>query len=490
MRAPLFRLLLLLTFLAAPAHAEDLDLETRWKQVRTKAVKQLHGLADWCTSAKLFGARADVYDGILRIEPDDATARKRLKFKRAKDGTWTRPARWKKPKNLSKGIDEFRERQAALGVTFRDAVAELFEIADDESNYRVRAQLVATALAVAPDNTDFRGWNRETRSGDDWILKESLIARTRRTELTEAAAKAFDAQPKPKAGEPQPQDRHGSVGWSDVLEGTRARICGTTGTEELAHILRAVETCWPVLRNALGEAAPLFRSTGRYGGAGFTVYAFEDVLAANEFFAAQPTTTARDAEFCAPLVGAWIPKRNANVVKSPAPATRLEAASKGAMGALIRFVTRLDKRRAWAAEGLTLYLNHQVVGTRTIYTVNDEQSAYAEPNKPIPEYQRRMADPNADWLSLGLSMLRSTEKPDMHLMSGKDYNNITRAEMLYGYCVAAYVCEGWPKRAAEFYKTLAGPTGTDVDKLCLEVFQLEARTFEARLIRWLDETTR
>ena len=46
-------------------------------------MERLHALATWCASAKLFAARAEVYEGILACEPDDEVARKWLRYQRA-----------------------------------------------------------------------------------------------------------------------------------------------------------------------------------------------------------------------------------------------------------------------------------------------------------------------------------------------------------------------------------------------------------------------
>ncbi len=137
-----------------------------------------------------------------------------------------------------------------------------------------------------------------------------------------------------------------------------------------------------------------------------------------------------------------------------------------------------------------LYLTWLITGTRLIHTVNDEEQKYAEQQKPIPDFKSKMRESEADWLALGLEMLRSADKPDIFLMSGKDFNSLTTAETLYGYCVSAYLLEGLPEQAADFFRAVSSDYGTDLNRVCLETLGFPAKTLEARLMRWLEESTK
>ncbi len=469
--------------------ADEGALAQRWAALRNETLGRLHHLAKWCAKAKLFGARAEVYRGVLAFSPDDAVARKRLKYKRDKDGAWVRKGKWKEPKNLSKAKPDFLVRRGEFGSWFANKVADLLDEAHSARAHRIRAQIIQGALGVDPEREQFRDWNDEVRDGKTaWILLETKSARKRRPAIRKRAVEAIKAVPQPEVGTPLKLDRHGGVAWQTVLEGKRVRVLGTTDAEEIEQLLRNMDACWPVFRYAFDRSAPTFRAQGRYVRAGWTTYVFDSMFAGNAFYAAQPGTAERDRTFTAPLVGTWIPKRTASVVKSPDDATRIEVASKQVVSSLSNRVLGLNRHRAWAAEGMALYLNYQIVGTRRIYSVNDVKTQYAEPNKPIPEYERKMADSSADWLDLGRLLLESEGKPNIHLMSGKDFNTLTRAETLYGYCAAAYIVEGWPEKAAEFFQTVGSKQGTDLDHVCLETLGFDARTFEARLYRWLKET--
>lgn len=489
---PRIRLLLVLALALAHAPratADDGPLAARWAAVRDQAVERLHGLATWCGKVKLFGARAAVYEGLLRFDPDDATARKRLRYVKGEDGAWVRKARYKPPRNLSKAQPDFLAKRAELGAWFAGEIEALMEEAEAAGELRLRAAMIAGALGVDPEREAFRDWNHEVRGGErGWILRETESARTRRPGIRQTAADAVEAVEAPETGSGSKADRIGGVEWAAILEGERVRVLGTIEAAEAEQILRNLEACWPVFRYAVDRAAPTYRPQGRYRQAGWTAYVFDDVEAGNAFYAAQPGVTERNKAFTEALVGTWIPQRTAALVKSPVAATRVEATSKQLLGAINNHVLGLGRKRAWAAEGLTLYLNYQIVGTRMIYSVNDVKTEYAEADKPIPEYTKRMLEPGARWLDLGRLLIDSPDKPDIHLMSGKDFNTLTRAEMLYGYCIAAYVVEGWPDKAAAFFQTVSGESGTDIDRVCLETFGRDAKAMERRLRRWLEET--
>ena len=72
----------------------------------------LEELADWCAKAKLYRARQEVSEAILHVDPDHAEARKWLKYRRAKDGTWERSKNFKPARDLaSKRRPEFEARR-------------------------------------------------------------------------------------------------------------------------------------------------------------------------------------------------------------------------------------------------------------------------------------------------------------------------------------------------------------------------------------------
>ncbi len=473
---------------AVPAGAEE-DLDARWQRLRKASMERVHELIAWCGTKKLFGCRADACEGVLTIAPDDPIARKWLKYRRANDGTWYRKGKWTRPRNLSKGQDKFEQRREELGEWYLREAAPILDEAEEEGAFRLRAKLIATALAVDPESATFRDWNHEVRDGDEWILLETRNARTRRKGLKETAEKAIEAVPKPSWVAARVEDKIGGVKWSAVLAVPRVRVLGTPPSAELAETLRFVDASWPVVEYAVGLRAPGYGASGKYAEA-VTIYSFDSVLEGNRFYAKQPGVTARDVEFTAETCGSWLPGRDAAMAKAEDEATRHEAATTQVVSHHLARLLGLGVRHAWIAEGMGIYLTWQITGTRMLYSVNDVESKYAEKDKPIPEYEERMSDGKASWLALGRALLKSEDKPEVHLMTGKNFNDLTKPEVLYAYCVSAYVVEGWPEKAAAFLREAGGRDGNDLDLVCLKALGFDAATFEARLLRWLRETRR
>ena len=94
---------------------DDVSLHEQMTRLRVESLERLHDLASWCGSGKLFACRADVYVSILELSPDDAKARKWLRYERGGDGGWVQDPLYKKPRNLKRGADRYVERRNRIG---------------------------------------------------------------------------------------------------------------------------------------------------------------------------------------------------------------------------------------------------------------------------------------------------------------------------------------------------------------------------------------
>lgn len=474
---------------------EEVSLHAQMIRLRVESLERLHDLASWCGSGKLFACRADVYAGILELSPDDETARKWLRYERGSDGAWVQDPLYKKPRNLKRGADRYVERRNRIGDWYVERATPLREAARTRRDWRLAGSIVETAVAVAPTSEAVRTWNREIRDPDvkrrpekaPWILEETKEARTRRRRIWETAQKARKAVPAPKNGTLSQVDTTGGIDWKHAIQGPRARIVGLPDRKELVEILRNVEATWETFDAAFGRTPGEIQSGARYG-RGLTVYVTDTLDAGNQYLAAQPGTTSRELAFVGPLVGTWIKGRPAVLVKSPDYETRLECPPRQVFHATVSSYLNISSHRAWAAEGLALYLTWQVTGTRYLSSVTDVESRYGEGERPIPEYERLLAEPKADWLALGRQMLETPDKPDLLLMAGKDLNHLTKPESLYAYCIAAYLVEGLPGLCVDFLQALGTDAGKDIDGTSAEILGMNARTLEKRVYRWLVET--
>jgi hypothetical protein len=490
---------------APVTHAEDESVATRWQSLVSEATERLRTLAAWCKDRTLYTCRAEALEALLLLSPEDAEARKTLQYVRDARGGWRRDPKYRPVRNQAKGADEFEARRKELRAWFAEAAVPLLEEAATDAR-RQRAGWLTAALALAPDSEPLRTLNEEVRdpaapvavggaggAGAEaarWLLAESLRARTRREALRKTGRDAVANAPAPKVGTVEDVDRPGGLEWPTVLRSERVRVLGFAPREELELVTRHIEAVWPVFEAAMGKSpGDDSTETGRYG-RGRTLYVFVDAIVAMDWLAEQPKVDKRYIEFVTPLVGNPVPGRAADMVKSQVPELRLESPPRLAVSRSIKRATELTKRQAWIYEGLNIYLTSLVTGTRLIYSVNDVEARYAENRPPIPDHVRRMQDPDADWLELALAMFESPEKPDLFLLPGKDFNQLTRPEVLYAYAVTAWAIEGHAAKALDFFRALAAEGGTDLDAVCFATFGYDARTLEARVHRWLRETTK
>ena len=485
---------LLLLVPAIPALAED-SPRVRWRAEKAQVLETLHDLADRCTRMKLFGTRADIYQQLLALSPDDKTARKWLKYKRAGDGSWERKGRWRRPRNSGKGVAEIVKRRQALAGEYRPRLRDLLEELRDEGLFKEAAEVVSAAVAIDPENQEFREWNGEVREGkaarpgksSKWILQESLHAKKRRPLFKKTAQDAIKDMKKPKESAPHKMDRIGGISWGTKLQGKHVRVVGTPPKEEMELMLRHAEATWPLFETVF-EIRPGSWQSGDSYATGLTIYSLESIPMGNEFLSKWPGYTERDLEFLYPLVAMWIKRKPAVLCKSPQELVRLEVAPKQLNHAMISRAFGLTMDRAWAKEGLCLYLTWQITGTRLIYSVKDVESDYGESDKPVPDYVKNLSDPNADWLALGLELIKSPDKPDIHLMAGRKINDLTKHDALYSYCICAYVCEGHPEKCVDFFRRLSDKDGADIGMVCLESLGFDHVALEQRVKRWLEET--
>jgi len=478
---------LLLLSATPEAHAEPKPGAV-WESLRKETLERLHALATSATRAKLFRSRNEVFEGILRFDPDDKLARKFLKFRRAKDGSWERRGRYTPPRNGGKGLPEFETARTALGAWFAEQVEPLLEAAEDAEDARTLAAIRQAAVGVDPERASFRAWVGQvpdTLKEGRWILASTERARRRRPGIKAVAERALAAVPDPEPTTATDRDQRGNVAWTGLLQTERVRVVGMPDVAELAACAKNAEASWSVFEFAFDRRVGPIRGGGERR---FTFYMFDTVDAGNAFLDAQPDMDEERKAFLRPLAACGLPRRPAVLVKTPDAAVRLEAAARQPHYSFLRSQLGLRQRNVWIKEAALLYLAYQVTGTRLISSVSQVQSDYAQPKAEQPEYESRLGESGANWYDLGLKLMESKDKPEIHLLPGKDFNQLTKFDVLYGWCILAYLVEGHPTKAADVLGALGSEAGTAVDSVFLDTLGFDTRTLEQRVMRWLEET--
>jgi hypothetical protein len=305
--------------------------------------------------------------------------------------------------------------------------------------------------------------------------------------LRGVARRALDSPPPATNGTLSTTDALDQVPWGPARQGPHVRLLGTPGDAEMLRHYSACEAAWPLFEAAFGIEPPSWPAD-LPGVTGLSIVVFEDPEAGDAWLARIPGVPPEHLEFAKPLAASLVPGRPAILVKSNEEGLRVEAGARLVLDCMV--ITRLGVtvKRAWASQALSDYLIWPLTGTRLIGTTTAYTSRYAPetvgPGNPLPT-----ALPADDWLKAGLLLVTGPEKPDFRLMVGKDLPGLTAPEMLYAYCVIAWLLEGRSDVAVPFLQAVGKMAEVDVEPLLVEHLGMDIVDLEARVRRWLEETT-
>jgi len=467
-------LLLLLVVAGVPARATA-D-EARTERV-ARLVADLEDLARWCAGQKLFAERNATYEQILAFEPDHAEARRWLKYRRAKDGTWIRPGAYAAPRNFRAPPDELAARRARIGDTFADATLRWLEAQGRDLRPDHRAAAIREALVVAPEREDLRALAEESRATDGrWVLAETLRAATRRPALARAAQEALAAVPEPGEGRPTAAENDVPLPWTAGLQGRLVRVLGTTGRDEVAQAVRTAEACFALFGKAFpGEVPPI---------PGLTILLLRTGEERDTLLRTHPAADDAFRTWAADLSSGWLPGQNVVYGWSTTREGRMEWCARQPIGSLLRRRFGVRSKHGWAFEGFGLYLSHLVTGRRQTFFVR--RTDYGEDGAPHGDLWDKLRSEGADWRREARRLLVSARAPDLRLLLGKDVNAMDTEDMLASYALAAFVLEGRGPQALAWLEAVGDDTPWEE---ALQVaLGLDAETLRLRLRRWLEET--
>ena len=87
-------------------------------------------------------------------------------------------------------------------------------------------------------------------------------------------------------------------------------------------------------------------------------------------------------------------------------------------------------------------------------------------------------------------MAREDVPPHIRDKYAEDVNDLTQPEILYSYCLVAYLVEGRPEECVDFFRDVGTAKVVNPEAVSLKHFGLKLPALEARVERWLEETTR
>lgn len=463
---------------AAPALVRQED--GRMVELKRRVVWELESLANECQSAKAFVERNQTYEALLAFASEHSMARKTLGHKKdRKTGEWAPPKRARKAKAAEAEIAApLAEKRTALLNTYIEDVLALLD-SQELAPAALRRQ-EETLLALAPDHVGLHKRLGEVLHGEGadavWMLAESMRA----LEAFKTNKKLRDrfeaAAPDMTEGTQSPLEKDGALGvtFTSVLETERVRCVSALSEKETQKIGKLVHATYLYMDSLLRSDQQL--AVG-------TMYLFEGQKATNEFIGRYPDLEPARRKLMKDLLCAYL-DHNASSSSSKDALERLDGALRMSIARHLAWTTGTFGKHGWIAEGLGIYVTHQMCGTRLIYTKDaSDGSAASQGKDPLD----RMKRAKADWLSLARSTLEGKDSPKLSFTLGRDVNKLTRADVLVSSALAAYLLEGCePGVATRIFKNI-GHNKLGSAQVIEAELGLNPPALKRRLIRWLKE---
>jgi hypothetical protein len=455
------------TIAAAPAFEGEAALLA---EVTAKTV----GLAQWCQTSALLAERDRLARVLIHLDPNHDQARKWLKHRRAKDGSWEPDpaAKLSKDANPKAKAALPEQRRTTYGETLR-TVAERASSLTAPEQADARSRLVELLVDLDPETAAHREANGEQRQGTGWLLGETLRARERRRELSTLATKVLGEVGAPGPAEVTETAQGFSLPWTRRVRTPHVLVLTTGNDGEADRVARYVEAA---LRLTIRLVAP-------------DASLPSDVLVVCLLSNADEKKKVLDGlqlpkttrEFYERML--TFPAGNQHLVVSPADeAGRLEACARQGVDLVLRAGLGFDEKAPWIRDGVGTYVTWLLTGTRLTFLT--QLSRYAEKdNDPKDRAERK--EPN--WLLAARRLDEAGRLPAMAWIAGLDLAHLAREDTLLAYVAAAWLLEGQGEHATSFLRRAA--QGDPLTDVAAEVFALDLGVLDRRVRRWLEETT-
>lgn len=468
--------LAILAGLAASASAQEL-IATRDAAVK-QLVTDLESLADWCHESKLFKSRDLCYETVLEVAPNDETARARLGYTRRGDD-WQR-GRYHEPGNYDEELEaQFTPKFRELLDRFTSTLLDALEAADPKKEPQARHRCIAEVIAVDPDNLRARRLGGEDRLNGRWVLLETARALKRRDELRDLAKETLDSIPDPKPDTPTGDEQNLGIPFKATLVGQRWRGLATTSESELRRAVRTLDAVAPFW-------GAVFHTGTATGSRGKTFYLLSNQQQAETALKKHPAYDDARRKRDLALKASWVPGQHVFFQWNDSPQLRLDGATRNAIGIHVMKSFGMTTQQGWAWEGVGLYLDYLLTGSRRTIFVSSGVYTTTENAKKL-DIERRMKSPGADWMALAREMLDAGVEPDLRTMMLRDVNEMNAEDLIYSHAFVSYLIEGCPDKATHFF-VMQGSDRSVADTVRI-VFDLAYPDFEKRFERWLREVT-
>ncbi len=452
-----------------PSGAQMGSIEAQRAAARAGMVERILQLATWCNEKELFIERDRLWRKVLEIAPDDASARKGLRYARNVDGSWKEPAP-RELKNLGKKwLEEFTKREDAVAAPYGDALLALARAAG--RTVAERDVLIAEIKSLAPNHAGMHAWLGNVQLGDIWVLPETAMAKERRVKIRADAKRLMEVGAPFAPDKPNEAEAAFGIAWKIVLQGENVRIVSSGTEEEAVRIGRAAEGAGILLSNALGTEM-------RFPGA-YTIYVLTEPGEKETFLAKLPGITDEERTRLMGLEGTGIPRSTNVALFGKDPVRRTDAAVRHTIGHVLALTLAVSHKTAWAWEGIGQYLTRELVGTRLTWFVSEGADASSA------DLRGKLMTPESNWIQEAFDLLSTGTAVPIEDLLRRDLDRLEVGGALTGYALVAYLIEGRPDAVLEFVTRAA--RGEDPAKITREVLEKTPGELQERLVQWLSE---
>ncbi len=460
------------------ALAQSESFQKKRAAARIELIKAQVSLAEWCAMKDLFLERDQVYTRILALDPDNLDARKGLRYSRNPDGTWKDPPPRESKNRNPKGLEELPARRAKAIGRYRDAMLDL--LASEGADPKLRREVYDEILRFDPDDARVHEAAAETKSGDQWLLEDTVAAKAQRAEIKSLVQSSKGGVPEPEAFAPSPEEA-ALANWNAQLGTSSMRVFTTSDDAEARSILTACLAAESLLNG-------LFSFEGKLP-EGYTIFVLANEGEKDAFIDRLPSISAEERNFIRGLQSAGIHQDRHVALFDPDPRRRLDNAIRHTIGHLLHSACQITTHVGWVWEGAGLYLTRELCGTRLTWFIS---KAPADEDKAQQALRSVLLNSDTNWMNEALKLFDGETAPKLDQVMRRDPNDMTMQDMLASYALCAYLIEARPADAAKLFQRAgenaqSPSAATDPVQAVKEILGLTIPELEDRLRRWLKE---
>jgi hypothetical protein len=449
----------------------EADFETQHQALRAAYLANLANFAAWCSEQSLFLERDRVLRAVLELDPENAVARKGLRFTKSGDGKWVEPAPREAKNRNPKALEELPKQRQKAVESYRLAMVALMNKAGSDA--ATRHGVYREILVGDPDDTFVRAISGEVKDGENWVLQETANAKKRRAEIKALANKALA-----EVGPTRPTDKTDMESSLGVTFTVRimtddVRVLGTGLPDECERAAKYASAAGPFLRGLFGFATKHQPD--------YTIYLLANEHEETLFLANLPGLNPSFRDFLTAVVGTIVPGQPRVVYWDRDVEHRVDGASRQTVNDFLGRTYGITMNEGWAWEGFGLYLNRELCGSRLTWFI---QVANGGKHNQL---RKRLMMGDTNWMNEALTLLGTTDHPKFASMLDNDVNKLGLEEMLYAYAFTAYLIEGRPASEVTELLTRIGSKKESSSDAVQRVLHLDLAGVEERVYRWLSE---